>query len=511
MSAPGYARALAKGPFKPGPKGLRFVLPPEGRVEGVVVAKDTGKPLPNVRVTAMSGVPSGMHHAYAKTDPAGRFAMSGLTGGKYKIETVGEVVENDLTPPEWIGSIEKVAVETGRRTSNVRIEAVRGGLLELVLTDATSGQPVKDNGVVVISNQADLRINHWATPSRDGVIRLRMTPGSYVVTGAITTAYTLKEPKSGPFGVEAGKTSRVTFAVQTHKKKGDDSTANPAACVKGVVYDPQGKPVSKAKISVLPLFGDVTDLVAGDDGRFSILADDIGLLAGFAWIRHPQKELVALGIATLASTDAEGDKLLEHGITVLGSAPRKVTLRSPVLLSGVVCNPQGEPIPKANVTAQVDGSHLGRSAVFLTTTTDQTGRYSLGLAAHAITSYAITVEAPGYNGAEVVVDPTELVSGRTKAAKIVLYRADRTVHGIVRDKEGRPVPGTVVTAEGIDSLQHPGCAVSDAEGRIVLERLDEAGTIYLHAHVPGRGWTATTTICPGQKEVVITVAPCHWE
>jgi uncharacterized GH25 family protein len=158
ISAPGYARALAKGPFVPSQKGLRFVLPPEGRLEGIVVAKDTGKPLPNVRVTAMSGVPSGMHHAYAKTDQAGRFAMSGLSGGKYKIETIGEIVDNELTPPAWIGSIEKVEVEAGKFSSGVKLKAVRGGLLEIVLISSATGQPVKDGGVLIVSDEKDLRM-----------------------------------------------------------------------------------------------------------------------------------------------------------------------------------------------------------------------------------------------------------------------------------------------------------------------------------------------------------------
>jgi hypothetical protein len=515
MSASGHARALANGPFVPGQRGLRFVLPPEGRLSGTVVAKDTGKPLANVRLTAMSGVPSGMHHAYAKTDQAGQFTMSGLSGGKYKIETIGEIVNDELMPPEWIGSteqVEKVEVEAGKLTSNVRIEAVQSGLLELVLVDAATGEPVRDNGVVFVSPEKDLRINHWGRQSKDGVVRLHVTTGSYVITGAVTTAYSLKKPKSDPFRVESGKTNRVTLAVRTHEKTRDNPAAKPAACATGIACDPQGKPVAKANVKVLSLSGGISESVAGDDGRFSIPAANIGLFACFAWIRHPDKDLVALATAALGEADPDEGKLAEQGDVVLRAAPRKVTLQPPVSLSGVVCDPKVAPIVGATVTAQVDASHMGRSAVFLTTTTDKAGRYSLGLAGFTITSYAIVAKTPGYNAAEARVDPSDLLAGGTKAAKLVLYPANRKVRGVVQDEAGRPVPGAVITAKRMDSLAYPGCVVSDAQGRFVLEHLDEADTIYLFAHVPGRGWTEIgATIDPGEKETVIRVGPCSWD
>ena len=506
MSAPGYARALAEGPFVPGQRGIRFVLPPEGRLEGTVVARDTGKPLPNIRLGAMSGVRSGMHHANAKTDPTGHFAMSGLSGGKYKIETSGEIVDEELIPPEWIGSTANVEVEAGKLSTNVRIEAVQGGLLEIVPTDAATGRPVQDTGVVIVANQDDLRINRWVSPSKDGVVRARLTAGNYVVTGAISTVYTLDQPKYGPYRVETGKTNRFALTVRTHANRSDRPEAKPAACATGMACDPQDKPVPHAKVQVLSLAGDVTHLVAGEDGRFSVPSTDIGPFACFVWIRHPKQDLEAIAIATLGKPEPDEDKLANSGFVVLRSTPRKVTLRPPLPVSGVVCDPKGLPIPRASVTAQIDGSHLGRSAVFLTTETNHDGRYRLGLPGFTTSSYAITAKASGYNLADAMVDPSELRAGGIKVAKMVLHRADRSVRGVAQDKAGRPVPGTVITAKRISSLRYPGCVVSDAQGSFVLENLDDADTIYLFAQVPGRGWTdAGTTIKPGQKEVVIRV------
>ncbi len=405
ISASGYARSLAEGPFLSEQKGLRFVLPPEGRIEGMVVEKSTGKPLSNVRLSAMSGVASGQHTTYAKTDMAGRFTMSGLSGGKYKIETVGEIVDDEMAMPEWMGTVEKVKVEAGKLTSNVRIKVIRGGLLEIIVVDAATGRKVRENGILMVSPANDLRVSRWGAPSKDGVVRFYLPPGEYVVTGAMSVSYAFKTDKSGPYSVEEGKTNRVTITVDTGRPKSAGGAGVQTSSVSGIICDTGGKPVPHAKILVLPLTGEKKELIADDHGRFFIQAADIGLICCFAWMRHPKENLVALGIAALGQSDPDEDKLAGAGIVVIRTKPRKIILRPPVNLVGIVSDPEGKPIDGACVSAQVDGSHMGRSEAFLTTTTDKEGKYKLALAPFTITSYAISAKAPGYSTAEVVVGP----------------------------------------------------------------------------------------------------------
>ena len=105
-------RALAEG-LTPGQKGIRLVLPAEGRIEGTVVEKGTENPLAGMEIRAVGSLISGIHHESAKTDKGGHFSMAGMTAGKYGIEIVGK----GSALPEWIGSQENLQVDNGKAAS----------------------------------------------------------------------------------------------------------------------------------------------------------------------------------------------------------------------------------------------------------------------------------------------------------------------------------------------------------------------------------------------------------
>jgi uncharacterized GH25 family protein len=522
MSAPGYARSLAEGPFAPRQKGLRFVMPPEGRLEGTVVEKGTGKPVPNARLEATGNISSGSHYAYAVTDKTGHFLMSGLSGGKYKIKTVGSSADDESVPPEWTVATaneetEAVEVNVGSLTSGVRVEAVQAALVEIVLTDAATGNRLKDKCTIIdISPVEDLRIRHSGSLGKDGTFHFSVLPGKYVVTCVVSEAcfWDWGRPKSDPFRVEVGKPNRVSVAVKETGLRVPPRAQS--ACIGGIVCDTEGKLVAKAKIRVLPLFGNSKDMVAGDDGRFSIPAADIGPICCFVWIHHPAKDLVAIGTGTLIDRDPEEQKqqedLAKFGNIYIGATPRKIRLRPPAILSGVVRDPQGNPIAGAAVTAQVDASHMGHSAAFTATQTDNNGRYRLALDPITATDcYVVSANAPGYTEASKDVTSKQLLLHREPSEDIVLHPNNRTVRGVVQDLQGRPVPGAVLTAKRMDKHAYPGCVVSDAQGRFVIEHLDDADEIHLFAHVPGRGWVDyASTIGPGAKEVVVSVGPHYY-
>jgi len=476
MSAAGRARALAKGHFIPGQKGLRFVLPPEGRLEGTVVEKGTGKPLADVCLWAAGSLTSGVHQASARTDKEGHFSMAGLSGGKYEIEIVGA----GRALPEWLGSQKKVQVETGKVTSGVKIEATRGGTLELVLTDAATSKPIAAAASVTVCPAEDLRIRKWGFASKDGMARLHLLPGKYVVTDVWVTGYSWNQEKSKSFRVEAGKTERATLAVKAVPQ------------VTGIVRDLAGKPVPRAKVQILPLRGAPKDLVAGDDGRFSIDSADIGPLFCFISVRHPQQNLVAI-----------------EGVGKDDKRP-EIKLQPPTKVSGVVLDSQGRPVGGASVQAQIDASHFGRFAVVAMARTDKEGRYRMELGGTSM-SYAISAKAPSFSVAETLVPQHQLVQGQVKVKDLVLKAADRVVRGVVKDAQGMAVAGVIVLAKPMRGPDFPGSAVTDGRGQFALKHLNNAPVIYLFAKVPGRGWIGDSTIKPGDTEVVIKVGPSHYD
>ncbi|HUW59099.1 MAG TPA: carboxypeptidase-like regulatory domain-containing protein [Planctomycetota bacterium] len=477
LCAPGHARALADGHFLPGQKGLRFVLPPEGRIEGTVVEEATARPLADVRLSAMGSVSSGMHHTSTTTDKDGHFSLTGLSGGKYSIEItgVGEAL------PDWIGSQDKVQVEPGK-TSAVKIEATTGGTLEFVLTDIRVNVPVSIPARISVSPMEDLRIREPAFAAKGGVARLYLRPGDYVVTDVWIVGFSYAQEKGKSFQVHAGKTERFALPLK------------PVPQVTGVVRDPAGKPVAGAQVRLLPLAGAAKDLLADDQGRFSIDSADIGPLFCFVSVRHPQHNLVALEVVGR------------------GEPPPEVTLQPPVQVTGVVLDSRGRPVAGAKVQAQISGSHLGRFAVVAAARTERDGLYRMELAGMSL-DYVLSAAAPGYTLTEMLIPQHQLAQGQGKMKVIVLQSADRVVRGLVVDPEGKPLAGVIISAKSMGGPQFPDSAVTDAGGRFTLEHLSNDPVIYLFAKAPGRGWinTGSNTIGPGDREVVIRVGPSPYD
>ena len=243
MSAPGYARCFAEGPFAPRQKDIRFVMPPEGRIEGTLVDEETGKPLAEIWLWAMSGVPSGQNSAFAKTDKAGQFVMRGLSGGNYEIMMEWHDDECHQKMSEWIVSAksEKVKVEAGKISSGVRVKAVRGGLLEIGLTDAVTGLPFQcGRARVHISPVDDLRIIHSGNPFEDGTFRFCVLPGNYIVRSVMAISCSYNEGKGKPFRVDIGKTNRIAIAVETGRLASDKSCrSNTPLCNRHRVRPPR--------------------------------------------------------------------------------------------------------------------------------------------------------------------------------------------------------------------------------------------------------------------------------
>lgn len=473
ISAPGHARAFTEVHFTPGQKGLRFVLPPEGRLEGAVVDKATGRPLADIHLSAVGSVTSGVHQARAITDKQGRFRMAGLTGGKYEIEIVGA----GRALPQWLGSKEKVAVKTGKVTSADKIEAVKGGTLELVLTDTGTGKPITVSASVWVCPGKGTQSAASHVTSRNGVARVYLRPGNYIARVVYATGYPHKREKVESFRVEVGKTRRGALVMTGVPK------------VPGIVRDFMGIPVPGAKIRVL---GAARDIVAGNDGRFAISSADVGPLFCFLLVRHPRQNMMALWGA------GKETKTLE------------IRLFPPAKVSGVVLDSQARPVAGVSVQAQISASHFGRYGVVATARTNKDGRYQMDLAVTA-TDYVIIAKAAGCSPAEVAIPQRQFAEGKGKIKDLVLHRADRTIRGVVRDDQGKPVPGVIISAEPERGPKFPAVAVTDDKGRFTLEHLSKCPVIRLYARAPGRGWVGHATIRAAEKDAVIRVAPSHWD
>ena len=124
-----------------------------------------------------------------------------------------------------------------------------------------------------------------------------------------------------------------------------------------------------------------------------------------------------------------------------------------------------------------------------TAQTDKDGKYQIALGSELIMgNYAIYAMAPGYLRRGNASGPrgtrerghgpgqTGEVGTAAKVEKdFVLNPADRVVRGVVKDRQGRPLPGAVVMAHPTGYQALPLCAVTDAKGRFSLEHVDSLG------------------------------------
>jgi hypothetical protein len=397
--------------------------------------------------------------------------MAGMSAGKYTIEIVGE---GDAMP-EWGGSQEKLQVENGK-TALAPIEAARCGILEIVAVDAATGKPVVTTASFQVSLAEDVRISKFAMVAGDGVARVSLLPGKYVIPGMFAIGYSYKEEKGRSFSVETGKTERAVVSV----------TAVPQIAL--TVGDSAGEPVPAAIGQVLPLRGPPRSVVADANGCLVLDSADIGPLFCFVLVRHPQQNLAAL-VAV-----AKDEK------------PRMVVLRPPTKVSGTVKDANGRPAVNALVQAQIDASHMGRFAVVAKVQTGKDGRYQLELAG-MVGQYALSARAPGFSVTEVMLTQPEIARGQEMVKDLVLKAANRKVRGVVTDAEGKPVPGAIITATTSEARDFPGSSITDVSGHFVLENLDDEPVIYVFAHVPGRGWIGDGAIKPGDQELTMTAAP----
>jgi protocatechuate 3,4-dioxygenase beta subunit len=521
MTAPGYARCMCvgehdEGPFSPGQNGLRFVMPQEGRLEGTVVEKDTGKPLADLCVQ--------VRDSKTTTDKNGGFRITGLTGGKYEVEIVGM---GDALP-QWIVWKKKrdelhgqtINIKAGQTTSGVKLEATQGGILEIVLTDAATGKTIaSNNACITVCRASDIRMSNLGFAGKDGLTRLCLPPDKYVVTAVEARDYRYgrerRKPFQEPFQVEINKTNHVTIAVEALPRQ-----------VTATVRDSRGQGVPRPKIQIIPMVGPPRDVVGDDNGHFTIDKEDLFPFACFLFARHPKLNLSALAVA------------------IQGEEPPQLTLRPPTTVVGIVLDPKRRPVAGAKVEAQIDASHMGRYGIVATTQTDKEGNYQLELPVPTIMSYVISARAPGFTAGEIVVAPNELLRSRVMSEEVagrqqkeaetmsvfldslsqlvsaqktvrmkelVLKTADRKVRGVVKDGRGNPVPGAIITATASPHRRFPESAVTDEKGRFTLEHLDDSSLIYVFANVPGRGWRGSVCPKPGETDVQIEVATPSWD
>ncbi len=459
--------------YTAGRTDIKLILPVEAKIEGIAVEKSTGKPIEGVQMRCANGRElgySGPRQLVSKQD--GTFSIDALTPERYTLE----VVQSREELPDWVAEPVEVITQAGKTQSGVKVELSKGGVLEVVVKDAVSKQPVEKASVGVQQEASERYIG--GSSGKDGVARIRLLPGAYRVNMVYKQGYS-QQRLQDTVTIEDGKTERLEYDLAGVPK------------TTGVVRDEKGSPVKGAKLRICPAGRD--DAVSDAEGKFEVTCDMAGWPAGetpvkFLVGRYEERNLAA---AVQMGEDA---------------GTIDITLKPGVIFSGKVVDPNGKGIAGAGVTLMLRaprwGSSIGRDRI----TSDAQGRFEIK-AVPPEQKYSLYIIADGYgeNRSEQI-DTANAVNYRLELGNVALPLANLSVSGVVVDSNDKPVAGVRLYCSG--EGQSRSNAQTDTDGKFTLEKIcagkirinaDKTGAPRLYGYVETEGGASDVRIVISQR------------
>ncbi|MBN2180504.1 MAG: carboxypeptidase regulatory-like domain-containing protein [Sedimentisphaerales bacterium] len=437
--------------FAAGQTDIEIILPDEAKIEGTVVDKATGKPVPDVKMIIMKGLnpqPFGQRTFISKED--GTFSVDSLAAGVHKIQIVSSAEGLD----DWVAEPMEVITEPGKTKSGVKVELIRGGILEVEVTEADSNKPIENARIII--QQPDGSVSTGTTSDVNGIAGIRLNPGQYQIVQVYKEGYS-RDRRQEAVTVENGKTARVKFQLGGQPK------------ITGVVRDQSGNPITGARIRVCPMGRG--ESVSGAEGKFEVIWDpgsrpsdeepEIYIVA-----RHEEKNLAA-------AVEIEND-----------TKTRDIQLLPGITLIGKAMDPNNKGIPGAQISIMLRasrsgwGSTIGNNIVKI----DEEGNFEVK-AVPIGHRYSIHARADGYGQNSIEVNTKNAVNNRLDAGALTLPIANLSISGIVVDSDGKPVAGARIYYYGEN--QQSRNAETGADGKFTLDKLCE-GSVQVSAEKSGQ-------------------------
>ena len=219
---------------------------------------------------------------------------------------------------------------------------------------------------------------------------------------------------------------------------------------KGRVFGPDGKPVTGAKVRPCRE-AQVQAVTTDSDGKYEV---------PFPFPDGFQKtfllEASYAGKPTLYSMLAK---------TVTGDTDLKgdIVLAPAGTIRGKVSDKEGKPIPSVNVIASIG------DATIRSTECDTTGQFVIPEVAGNV-EYTLTIKAEHFG--RIRCDAVQVAPGTTQdVGTRVLYRADKTIEGTVKDETGKPVADASIGC--VNETRESLSTRSDANGCFRFKNLVE--------------------------------------
>ncbi len=459
--------------FVPGQADIRLVVPPEAKIEGVVVAKTDGKPVAGVELMArpdQQGLPLLAERIASAAD--GTFSIGGLAAGSYSVQLM-PVMEGVA---EWVAAPAHVTLETGQTGGDVRIEVSKGGLLAVVVRD-DGNERIEAARISIRDPQSNQYYSSTTDPN--GVARIRLMPGDYELAGAYKEGYTHPD-------------DRESFTIGQDETKQLERTLSGLPTITGVVYDDAGEPLEGVEVKIMPHGGGRETHMSDTEGKFTVTwdprywsSDTVHCLVA----RHKERNLAVAEIAGEAGSTPAPARRLRPRIGAVAQlageagSTAELKLRPGATFTGEVVDPNGRGIAGAELRIMLCvanwGSMLESSR---DVRTDTKGKFEVP-AIPPDQRYNVTALAQGYGQCEIDLEESRVVGGdRVEVGRFELALANMSVTGLVVDAEGKPVPNAGVHCYGDGRTGQPEVRTqADAEGKFTLDGVC-AGRIRINAN-----------------------------
>jgi protocatechuate 3,4-dioxygenase beta subunit len=442
--------AYQKLNFTEGQKDVKLILPAEAKIEGIVVEKNTDKPVSGVQIRCTSGQEAGFFRLkplISKED--GTFHLDALEATRYLLE----IVQTKEELPDWVADPVEVITEASKTQSDIKIELSKGGVLEVKVTDAVNKEPVKE-ATVGLNNQATGRYA-YSRSDDNGMAWMRLMPGDYQVTYVYKQDYS-RQRLQDIVSIVEGQTEHLEYELVGMPK------------ITGVVRDEAGKPLEGAALQVCPTGREPIPSNAG--GKFEVIFDP----GSWPSSRTPTMILVGRHVEQNLAGAIQIDE---------DTRQIDIELRPAVTLFGKVVDQDDKRITNAQVRVMIHGPTWGstlreREPV----RTSEEGGFEIK-AIPAGHKYSFYVQAEGYGeNRREEFDTTDIEGNRLDVGKLTLAIANLSVSGIVVDANDQPVAGASIYCSG--DGQSNSQTQTDAEGKFTLENIC-AGKVRISANKRG--------------------------
>ncbi len=435
--------------FSPGQTGIKIIQPMEAKIEGMVVEKETGKPIAGIRIMAAQSQnrPNfGLEPVVSRED--GTFSINALPTGRHILQPVPK--RDGLA--DWVAEPVEVITEPGKTASDVKVELSKGGLLEVVVTEAESKQAVEKANVTIQHQASDRPFG--ALSDKEGIARIRLAPGEYQMIGIYKQGYSRQMPQE-PVTIEDGKTARIEYQLIGQPK------------ITGIARDEKDKPLEGVKLMICPMGGQ--EASSDIDGKFEVNWDPRSWSRGeipvmFLVARYEEGNLAA------AVEIYEDTKTID------------IKLKTGVTFTGKVVDSDGKGIANARAVVMLRserwGSTIGRDMDKI----DAEGKFEVK-AIPAEHEYRINASGEGYGQDSIEVNANEAVDNRLDVGVLTLPLANLSVSGVVVDIDDKPVAGAKVYCYGENQPHRT--TQTDAEGKFTLDKIC-AGQIQINANKSGQ-------------------------